>query len=50
MVEACMTVHRVRGVGFERVALWIPLRGFFAQGQGYAAVSRAQSLEGLFLL
>ena len=49
MVAACMTVHRVQGVGFERVALWIP-HGFFAQGQGYTAVSRAQSLQGLFLV
>ena len=50
MVAACMTVHRVQGVGFERVALWIPLRGFFAQGQGYTAVSRAKTLGGLFLV
>ena len=50
MVAACTTAHRVQGVGFERVALWIPLRGFFAQGQGYTAASRAQSLKGLFLV
>ena len=50
LIAACMTVRRVQGVGFERVALWIPLRGFFAQGQGYTAVSRAQSLKGLFLV
>ena len=39
----------MQGVGFERAALWIPLRGFFAQRQGYTAVSGAQSLKGLFL-
>ena len=50
MVAACMTVHKNQGVGYERVALWIPLRGFFAQGQGYTTVSRAHSLEGLFLV
>ena len=50
MVEACMTVHRVRGVGFERVALWIPLRGFFAQGHGYTTDSRSPSLERLLLV
>lgn len=50
MVAACMTIHRVQGVGFERVAVWIPLRGFFAQGQGYTAVSRAKTLTGLFLV
>ena len=50
MVAACMTVHRVQGVGFERVAVWIPSRGFFAQGQGYTAVSRGKTLGGLFLV
>lgn len=50
MVAACMTIHRVQGVGFQRVAVWIPLRGFFAQGQGYTAVSRAKTLAGLFLV
>lgn len=50
MVAACMTIHRAQGVGFERVAVWIPLRGFSAQGQGYTAVSRAKSLGGLFLV
>ena len=50
MVAACMTIHRVQGVGFERVVVWIPLRGFFAQGQGYTAVSRAKTLSGLFLV
>ena len=50
MVAACMTVHRVQGVGFERVAVWIPSRGFFAQGQGYTAVSRGKTLDGLFLV
>lgn len=50
MVAACMTVHRVQGVGFERVAVWIPSRGFFPQGQGYTAVSRGQTLDGLFLV
>ena len=47
VVAACITVHRVQGVGFERVALWIPLRVFFTQGQGHTAVARAQSLKGL---
>ena len=50
MVAACMTIHRVQGVGFERVAVWIPSRGFFAQGQGYTAVSRGETLGGLFLV
>ena len=46
-----MTVHRIQGVGFERVALWIPLRGFIKQVQGYyTAESRAHCLEGLLLL
>jgi len=39
-----------RDMGFERVAVWIPLRGFFAQGQGYTAVSRAKTLDGLVLV
>ena len=50
MVAACMTVHKVQGVGFERVAVWIPSRGFFAQGQEYTAVSRGKTLGGLFLV
>ena len=45
-----MTVHRVQGVGFERVAVWIPSRGFFAQSQGYTAVSRGKPLDSLFLV
>lgn len=45
-----MTVHRAQGVVFEQVALWIPLRGCFTQGQEYTAVSRSQRLEGLTLL
>ena len=43
-------MHRVPGVGFERVAVWILSRGFFAQGQGYTAVSRGKTLDGLFLV
>ena len=50
MVATCMTVHRVQGVGFERVAVWISSRGFIAQGQGYTAVSRGSTLDGLFLV
>ena len=50
MVAACMTVYRVQGVGFERVTVWIPPRGFFAQGHGYTAVSRGKTLDGLFLV
>ena len=50
MVAARMTVHRVQRVGFERVAVWIPSRGFFAQGQGYTAVSRENILDGLVQL
>ena len=50
MVAACMTVHRVQGVGFEQMAVWIPSKGFFAQGQGYTAVSRGETLDGLFLV
>ena len=50
MVAASMTVHRVQGVGFERVALWIPLREVFAQRLGYITVSRAHSLKRLFLV
>lgn len=38
MVAARMIVHRIQGVGFKRVAVWIPL-GFFAQGQGYTTLS-----------
>ena len=26
MVATCMTTRRVQGVGFERVAVWIPSR------------------------
>ncbi|CAN0302870.1 unnamed protein product, partial [Pylaiella littoralis] len=50
MAAACITVHHVQGVGFERVAVWIPSRVFFAQGQGYTAISREKTLEGLFLV
>ena len=50
MVAACMTIRRVQGVGFELVAVWIPSRGFFAQGQGYTAVSRGKTLGGLFIV
>lgn len=46
MLAVCMTIHRVQGVGFGRVAIWIPSRGFFAEGQGYTAVSRAETPEG----
>ena len=49
MVTACITVHMVQGVGFERVAVWIPSRGFFARGQGYTAISRGKTLDGMFL-
>ena len=49
MVATCITVHRVDGVRFERVTLWIRHRGFFAQGQGYTTVSRAHSVKRLFL-
>ena len=42
VVAACMTAHRV--------ALWIPPRGFFAQGLRHTAVSRVLSLKGLFLV
>ena len=44
MVAACITVHRFEGVGFERVAVWIPFRGFIAQSQGYTAVSRGKCM------
>ena len=50
MVAARMTVHRVQGVGIERVAVWIPSRNFFAEGQGYPAVSKGKTLDGLFLV
>ena len=50
MVAACMTVDSVQGVGFERVTVWIPSRGFFTQGQGYTAVFRLKTLDGLFLV
>lgn len=37
------------GVGFERLAVWIPNRGFLAQGQGYTAVSkRGDTLHSSF--
>lgn len=32
MVAACMTVYSVQGMGLERMAVWIPSQGFFAQG------------------
>ena len=50
MVAAYMTVHRVQRAGFERVAVWIPSRGFFAQSQWHAVVSRGETLDGLFLV
>ena len=50
IVAACMAVHRVQGAEFERVAVGIPSRGFFAQGQGYTAVFRGNALDGLFLV
>lgn len=37
----CLAAHRSQSVWFEGVYLWIPLRGFVAQGQGYADLSRA---------
>lgn len=49
-VAACMTVHGVQGLSFERVAVWIPSIGFFVQGQGYIAVSKGKTLGGLFLV
>ena len=30
--------------------MWFPSRGFFAQSQGYTAVSRGKTLGGLFLV
>lgn len=50
MVAACMTINRAQGVEFERVAVWIPSRGFFAQGQGYSAFLEGKTLDGLFLV
>lgn len=44
-----MAVHG-RCLHSERVAVWIPNRAFFVQGQRYTAVSRGKTLGGLFLV
>jgi ATP-dependent DNA helicase PIF1 len=44
-----LTVHRVQGLSMERVALRLD-GSMFEAGQAYVALSRARSLQGIFLL
>lgn len=37
-------------MGFDRVAVWIPNRVLFAQGQGYTTISKGKIMDGLFLV
>lgn len=43
-----VTIHKSQGLTFENVRIDFS-RGIFANGQTYVALSRARSLEGLFL-
>ncbi|GIL99932.1 hypothetical protein Vretimale_4978 [Volvox reticuliferus] len=43
-----LTIHKCQGMSLDRVQ--ISMRGIFATGQAYVALSRARSLEGLELL
>ena len=42
------TIHKSQGQTFEKVAIDLD-RGSFAHGQTYVALSRAKSLEGIYL-
>ena len=50
MVAACMTVHRVQGVGFERVVLWILLERFLRAGARTNHCIQGAEPTGLFLV
>ncbi|GLI61449.1 hypothetical protein VaNZ11_003840, partial [Volvox africanus] len=43
-----LTIHKCQGMSLDRVQ--ISMRGIFATGQAYVALSRARSLEGLELM
>jgi len=43
------TVHKSQGQTYDKVIIDLSDRGMFASGQLYVALSRARSLEGLFL-
>jgi ATP-dependent exoDNAse (exonuclease V) alpha subunit len=44
-----LTIHKSQGMTFDRVAIDLD-RGTFAPGQFYVALSRARSLNGIYLL
>ena len=43
------TIHKSQGQTFEKVAIDLD-RGSFAHGQTYVALSRAKSMEGIYLV
>ena len=42
------TVHNTQGCSYDRV--WVDMAAFFAAAHAYVALSRARSLQGLFML
>jgi ATP-dependent exoDNAse (exonuclease V) alpha subunit len=48
MLGWSLTIHRAQGMTMDRVG--VDLRGHFAPGQTYVALSRCKSSEGLFIV